>query len=67
MAKKFLFVCAGILMLAGAFALGANSVEADSPRYQVIPGTQYLAFLKIDTQTGQAWLTLGSGPWEEIE
>lgn len=28
MAKKFFFVCAGILMLVGAYSLGARNVEA---------------------------------------
>ena len=28
MAQKFFFVCAGLFLLAGAFALGARSVEA---------------------------------------
>ncbi len=28
MAKKFFFVCAGLLMLVGAYSIGVNSVEA---------------------------------------
>ena len=30
MAKKFMFVCAGILMLAGAYSFGASSVNAQA-------------------------------------
>jgi len=36
MAKKFMFVCAGILMLAGAFAIGARSVEAQVGDQEIV-------------------------------
>ena len=35
MAKKFFFVCGGILMLVIAFTLGANSVVAESEKGEV--------------------------------
>jgi len=33
MAKRFFYVCAGLLMLSGAFAIGANSVTAQIGPY----------------------------------
>lgn len=36
MAKKFFYVCAGIMMLAGAYAIGANGVQAQNDPQAVL-------------------------------
>ena len=45
MARKFFYVCAGLFLLAGAFALGARSVGAQAPGdiagYSVATGGVY--------------------------
>lgn len=34
MARKFFYVCAGLFLLAGAYALGARSASAQAPVYR---------------------------------
>ena len=58
MAKKFMFVCAGILMLAGAFALGARSAEAQIGDRAIV-GITSSSFHPSDIGPGLPYISLG--------
>lgn len=55
MAKKFFFVCAGILMLVLAYTLGANSIVAQSKEGNVVGIATYGADVFVVTAEGDVY------------
>ena len=55
MAKKFFFVCGGIMMLVLAFTLGANSVVAQSGGENVVGMATYGGRVFVVTAEGDVY------------
>ena len=59
-AKRFFYVCAGLFLLAGAYALGARSAGAQAPGNSVVAcrSDGYLVF----TANGDVYYSQGASP-----
>jgi hypothetical protein len=79
MAKKFMFVCFGILALAGAYAIGASNSVAQTPRdtianaisleggsgtaYITTTGDVYATGTSVSLSTRTGWSNDGQPTW----
>lgn len=61
-AKRFMYVCAGILMLAGAFALGASGARAQSSSRTIAGFTINSGYLNVITDDGDVWTQFNGFP-----
>ena len=71
MAKRFFYVCAGLFLLAGAYALGARNAGAQAPGNSVVAifaSTCPEAERTLITANGDIWgkNTICAGPWTHI-
>jgi hypothetical protein len=64
MAKKFFYICAGILMLTICAAIGFGMFEIRTQRYVVFTGSKYP--IKMDTKTGESWVAISESVWSPI-
>jgi hypothetical protein len=62
MAKKFFYVCAGLLCLAGAYALGARKAGAQGG-CQIVAGDTYNTEEFAATADGRIYARGPNGPW----
>lgn len=64
MAKRFFYVCAGLFLLAGAYAMGARSSQADSgdPEWFIEGGTAPSGAYVV-TASGEWWRYVPSVGW----
>ena len=70
MAKRFFYVCAGLFLLAGAYALGARNAGAQAPGNSVVAvvnGTCPNYSTVVVTANGDLWgSNQCSGTWTHI-
>ena len=65
-AKRFFYVCAGLLCLALAYHLGAKSAGAQAPGNPVVGITGSSSYIAAVTSNGDVYLSSndwGDGPW----
>jgi len=63
MAKKFFYVCGGVLMLALAFHFGAMTATAQAPGNPVVGITSGSSGLFAVTANGDSYARGAGGPW----
>jgi hypothetical protein len=63
MAKKFFYVCGGLLMLALAYHFGATTATAQAPGNPVVGIAYNSGILQAVTANGDAYTKLPSSVW----
>jgi len=63
MAKKFFYVCGGLLMLALAYQLGATTATAQAPGNPIVAASGTNSFVVAIAANGDAYISQGGGNW----